>query len=232
MTEVLHLPIQPDGQSYFQAAGLRRSAPSSSSIFLDSDSSPITLGSKAPYKTHAEHSEHISTPTPAYSRPISTASSSSTISDASSDDSSLRSDETARTALSVETDLDLPDYDHVSFSQAEDNQAHLSSGSAYSEDSSDAPTDTSDTTLSESPLHTPTVSDDTAVKSEPSRQVDFLSHEWREEDIWSSWRHIVSQRKTIYGERSRYASLPHTPVCFTSCNKPHKTNTAECTDSL
>jgi hypothetical protein len=44
--------------------------------------------------------------------------------------------------------------------------------------------------------------DDTSLKAEPSRHVDYLSHEWVEEDIWSSWRHIVSKRK-IYGERSR-----------------------------
>ncbi|PTB37022.1 hypothetical protein M441DRAFT_149912 [Trichoderma asperellum CBS 433.97] len=36
--------------------------------------------------------------------------------------------------------------------------------------------------------------DDTAVVSRPSRQVDYLSHEWREEDIWSSWRYIISKR--------------------------------------
>lgn len=44
--------------------------------------------------------------------------------------------------------------------------------------------------------------DDTQVKREPSRQVDYLSHEWHEEDIWESWKHIVSKRR-VYGERSR-----------------------------
>lgn len=36
--------------------------------------------------------------------------------------------------------------------------------------------------------------DDTAVGIQPTRHVDYLSHEWREEDIWSSWKHIVSNR--------------------------------------
>lgn len=44
--------------------------------------------------------------------------------------------------------------------------------------------------------------DDTAVRAEPSHHVDYLSHDWKEEDIWSSWRHIVEHRK-VYGERSR-----------------------------
>jgi hypothetical protein len=36
--------------------------------------------------------------------------------------------------------------------------------------------------------------DDTAVSSRPSRQVDYLSHEWKEEDIWSSWRYVAKRR--------------------------------------
>lgn len=47
-------------------------------------------------------------------------------------------------------------------------------------------------------LNTPEVAehaeDDAAVSSRPSRQVDYLCHDWREEDIWSSWRYIISKR--------------------------------------
>lgn len=39
--------------------------------------------------------------------------------------------------------------------------------------------------------------DDTAVGVQPTRHVDYLSHEWREEDIWSSWKHIVSNRDSF-----------------------------------
>ncbi|KAF4332717.1 hypothetical protein FBEOM_13479 [Fusarium beomiforme] len=44
------------------------------------------------------------------------------------------------------------------------------------------------------PDHTECTKDDMAVSSRPSNQVDYLSHDWREEDIWSSWRYIVMQR--------------------------------------
>ncbi|MCJ1246244.1 hypothetical protein MMC30_003450 [Trapelia coarctata] len=44
--------------------------------------------------------------------------------------------------------------------------------------------------------------DDTAIRVEPSRHVDYLSHTWREEDIWSSWRHIVAKRK-VYSNSPR-----------------------------
>ena len=54
-------------------------------------------------------------------------------------------------------------------------------------------------TLSDSPQRP---LDDSAVKAEPTRHVDYLSHSWKEEDLWSSWRHVVAKRKT-YGEISR-----------------------------
>ncbi|KAJ4359343.1 protein phosphatase regulator [Ascochyta clinopodiicola] len=62
------------------------------------------------------------------------------------------------------------------------------------------------TLYSDTPLTTPDPvpisEDDSAVRKEPSHHVDYLSYEWREEDIWSSWRHIVEHR-SVYGERSR-----------------------------
>lgn len=49
--------------------------------------------------------------------------------------------------------------------------------------------------------------DDTAIKKEPARHVDYLSHSWREEDIWCSWRHIVRSRGALdNGERLENAS--------------------------
>lgn len=36
--------------------------------------------------------------------------------------------------------------------------------------------------------------DDSAIQVQPSRHVDYLSHDWDEEDIWASWKHIVSKR--------------------------------------
>jgi hypothetical protein len=64
---------------------------------------------------------------------------------------------------------------------------------AEHENSEEASDDTSrpETPEHEKPVH---AEDDTAVSSRPSRQVDYLSHEWREEDIWSSWRYVVTQR--------------------------------------
>ena len=47
-----------------------------------------------------------------------------------------------------------------------------------------------------------TAGDDMAIKSEPTRHVDYLSHNWKEEDIWQSWRHVVARRK-VYSNSMR-----------------------------
>ncbi|KAM6513987.1 protein phosphatase regulator [Fusarium falciforme] len=68
---------------------------------------------------------------------------------------------------------------------------------SYSEEASD------DISTPGIPEHGEQAEDDTAVSSRPSHQVDYLSHDWREEDIWSSWRYIVTRR----GEFSNSARL-------------------------
>ncbi|KAI5789134.1 hypothetical protein EDC01DRAFT_616914 [Geopyxis carbonaria] len=45
-------------------------------------------------------------------------------------------------------------------------------------------------------------SDDSVVREEPSRHVDYLSHDWKEEDIWASWRYMVTKRK-VYSNSAR-----------------------------
>lgn len=64
----------------------------------------------------------------------------------------------------------------------------------------DSSEDTSRPDTPDAPEH---AEDDTAVSNKPSRQVDYLSHDWAEEDIWTSWRYIVSKR----GEYSNSARL-------------------------
>ncbi|TGJ85902.1 hypothetical protein E0Z10_g2846 [Xylaria hypoxylon] len=51
-----------------------------------------------------------------------------------------------------------------------------------------------DTSRPESPVAPEHAEDDTAVKHHPTQHVDYLSHNWKEEDIWSSWRYIISKR--------------------------------------
>jgi hypothetical protein len=40
--------------------------------------------------------------------------------------------------------------------------------------------------------------DNATLQTKPTRHVDYLSHDWEEDNIWSSWVHIKSNRKTYY----------------------------------
>lgn len=48
----------------------------------------------------------------------------------------------------------------------------------------------------------PVALDDTDIKPKVETHVDYLAHEWEDEDIWASWRHVVSKRAD-YGEVNR-----------------------------
>ncbi|KAH6667707.1 hypothetical protein B0J14DRAFT_170523 [Halenospora varia] len=42
--------------------------------------------------------------------------------------------------------------------------------------------------------HVERAKDDAMVRDQPLRYIDYLSPDWKEDDIWSSWKHIVSKR--------------------------------------
>jgi hypothetical protein len=134
--------------------------------------------------------------------------------------SSLHSESSS--SLSLDTRLDessseddalaFPDYrkNKSSYTKTTDSYEHTDSPSINITGEQLPPfephTNAEGTLSTDTPLTTPdpvpVSEDDTAVRKEPSRHVDYLSYEWREEDIWSSWRHIVEHR-SLYGERSR-----------------------------
>lgn len=82
--------------------------------------------------------------------------------------------------LPLNDDLILPSYDESGdrpASKESDVMSDASEGSHHTPRSRQAP-----------------AADDTSVEEEPSRHVDYLSHEWREEDIWASWRYVTARR--------------------------------------
>ena len=124
-----------------------------------------------------------------------------------SESSSLTSSDqsTSASSLSLETAFDD--------SSSDDDEAlafpSYGTASKYKEDEeSEAPpsspiaTNVAPARVSAPEALPPISEDDSAVRLEPSHHVDYLSHDWNEEDIWASWRHIVGHRR-VYGERSR-----------------------------
>lgn len=81
--------------------------------------------------------------------------------------------------LSPETELVLPSFDSEPLHTAKE-----------LEDVSDASTESYPSSWTLQALS----ADDSSIEDEPSRHVDYLSHDWKEEDIWSSWRYVTSRR--------------------------------------
>ncbi|KAI5466624.1 hypothetical protein BGZ63DRAFT_2871 [Mariannaea sp. PMI_226] len=206
------LPSEDNG--YFAPSSLRRSH--SSTNFVTS-SSTFSSARLSDYNTHSTktYSDSASSSAPSSPRTV----------HAESTDLSCAS--TPATNLSIASDYDDPlgladsPEDHFMFPSyaqeklfvqpqihADDNLEPPPSprtGDSYTvspaeHDSSDVSNNTSRPGTPELVEH---AEDDTAVTSKPSRQVDYLSHDWKEEDIWSSWRYIVTRR----GEFSNSARL-------------------------
>jgi hypothetical protein len=220
MAEVLSRSRDDQSQSYYiqpasNSSSLKRSHSSRTSLLVGSPP-------KTSHRTASEPSfEHVGSLKRSLASSGSLAASRQSYSDLSQPQTSAPVFSNHQPKLSFElghhndTGLAFPAYDEVQFYH-EDEPLDLPPSPRPEDETSDADSNdgrcdrdddddggsTTDTTRSDSPLPTPTVADDTAIKHEPSRHVDYLSHDWREEDIWSSWRHIVSQRK-VYGQRSR-----------------------------
>ncbi|KAF2754275.1 hypothetical protein EJ05DRAFT_489501 [Pseudovirgaria hyperparasitica] len=192
MAEVLS--AVPDAQSYFAPSPLRRSSPSQTSLFSNSPRSYSPKSRPQP----VEHNDIISHSL------LSSGHSSPRVSRFDTpDDSSVSSTPASSLSLYTQSDdcdadveddeISFPSYDFQSEPSKEDYQEE-----SVELDSSHVSGPPSSVT----PDEHPTAEDDTAVRPEPSQHVDYLSHNWDEEDIAASWRHIVSKRK-VYGERSR-----------------------------
>ncbi|KAI9773512.1 MAG: hypothetical protein M1835_006144 [Candelina submexicana] len=203
MTEVLAVSTQSEGSSYFPTSPLRRSASSQTSFLVGNPSSYKRSASKPTY-THTDFENRIpgsvqsSAPS---SPPVSHADFSNSSAYSSTSASSLSFDSTYDD--DEEDQIVFPSYDDVGYYEDVESppspRVHTPKPTMPS--SINASTKTS-ALRPELPEPTIVAEDDTAVRNEPSRHVDYLSHDWKEEDIWYSWRHIVSKRK-VYGNSAR-----------------------------
>lgn len=94
----------------------------------------------------------------------------------------------------AEEQITFPSYDVAGFfDQTEDLKSSASLRTSDSCTVMPSPKSISETIVFTKPARI--AKDDMAVRNEPSRHVDYLSHDWKEEDIWSTWRYIVSKGK-------------------------------------
>ncbi|KAH8591951.1 hypothetical protein B0O99DRAFT_597575 [Bisporella sp. PMI_857] len=181
--------LNSEENSYFSSSSLRRSNSQPKFVTHSYSKGParskstVALGSLIAQNDSASSSEE---PSPTLLHADSTAPSFS-----STPASSLSLDEPED-----DDQILFPSYDSVGYyDQAEDLEPPPSprTGDSYTV----TPTsNTTSTTVSrpDSPEQIEHAEDDSAVRTQPSRHVDYLSHNWKEEDIWSSWKLIVSKR--------------------------------------
>ena len=209
MTEVLSYSPQTDGSSHFGSTSLRRSS-SQTSFFLNHPSSLSRASALQPSYPSSGYDIRLPNSLP------SSAPSSPRLAQAEfSIQSSYLSTPSSSLSLDVQCDNEdddilFPSYNDGSYyeDKGELSPPLLTPSGPHPPDSpqnsdccpkslitkASTPTVTSrHNSNSLDPM--PVAGDDTAIRSEPSRHVDYLSHDWTEEDIWSSWRHIVAKRK-------------------------------------
>jgi len=209
MAEVLSFPQLPDSRPHF-GASLHRSS-SHTNILLQR--TPSSSGSSPELKSKYAHVEFdirpsVSLPSSAPSSPrLPQPDFSNQPSYLSTPSSSLSLDDQCP---SEDDDISFPSYDD------EDDYSNNARGRILKPKPPSSPyepavPDTSLNTPAVDPSKEPsqpslpdilTAGDDTAVSIEPTRHVDYLSHNWKEEDIWSSWKHVVSRRK-VYSNSQR-----------------------------
>lgn len=106
----------------------------------------------------------------------------------------------------------LPMYEREIPSSVENDSSSMSTSSRESLTSgaglSSSPLTEVESSRSSSPspaLQAP--ADDISIKVNPDRHVDYLSHDWSENDIWVSWRHVTKQKAFLQsGARLENAS--------------------------
>lgn len=216
MAKVLSLP-QPSDRSHF-GPDLIQPSPSQSTLLLQNPSSyagssPDLRTKYAQFDYDTRHSASVPSSAPSSPR-LAQVGFSNQPSYLSTPSSSLSLDEPCS---SEDEELSFPSYDDIDGKDIFTNIQDVDPPPSPAEPSIPGPSEAGPPTVdvggnkSLSPAilthsgpsePSPTAGDDTAIRIVPTRHVDYLSHNWKEEDIWSSWRHIVGKRKA-YSNSSR-----------------------------
>lgn len=192
--------LSADESRYFSSGSLKRSHSGNFST-----ASRTTSFLNSPSKLDLHDQKTFNTTSSAVKSPLSSAASSPRTIHADSVAPSFQSTPASSISLDPgcedsedEDQIVFPSYDDVGYyGQVEDLEPPASPrGNGESYTVSPTSNTASDDSRSASPELIEHAEDDTAIRSQPSRHVDYLSHNWREEDIWSSWQHIVSRRGT------------------------------------
>ncbi|KAL8768728.1 MAG: hypothetical protein Q9209_005146 [Squamulea sp. 1 TL-2023] len=206
MAEVLPFPSQADGPPHFGSSSLQRSSSHSSlllqnpSVYHSSSSSSKSALSNFGYDNRLSNSLPSSAPSsPRLSHPQFSNQPSYT----STPSSSLSLDE--HCAVDDEA-INFPSYTNEAYAEPDHHAPEPPSspedGALQGPTTSEILITTTKTPRLSRAGSSGSAGDDMDIQREPTRHVDYLSHNWNEEDIWSSWRHVVARRK-VYSNSTR-----------------------------
>ncbi|KAL8730661.1 MAG: hypothetical protein Q9166_003974 [cf. Caloplaca sp. 2 TL-2023] len=206
MAEVLSFPSQPDRPPHFGSSSLQRSSSHSSLLLQNSAIYRSSSSNSKPGYSHVGYDNRLSNslPSSAPSSPrLSQPQFSNQPSYTSTPSSSLSLDE--HCAVEDE-DIHFPSYGNDVYAEPDH---HALEPPTSPEDGSSQVAPPSENTISVTKFPRLTragssgsAGDDMDIQREPTRHVDYLSHNWKEEDIWSSWRHVIARRK-FYSNSTR-----------------------------
>jgi len=186
--------LNSEESSYFSASPLRRSHSQPKFVTQSYSKSPQRSKSNSSFNTIISPTSSANSSAPSSPRTVPADSIAPSFSSTPASSLSLDAN------CDDETDEDqivFPSYDDVGYyGQVEDLEPPASprTGDSYTVSPTSVSTSTN-VSRPDSPDSVEHAEDDTAVRIQPSRHVDYLSHNWKEEEIWSSWKHIVSKRK-------------------------------------
>ncbi|KAL8943525.1 MAG: hypothetical protein Q9216_000983 [Gyalolechia sp. 2 TL-2023] len=199
MAQVLSFPSQPDGAPHFGDSSLQHSS-SHSSLLLHTSVVYSSNNQKSGY-SHLGFDNR-----PSNSLPSSAPSSPPPSQPQFSNQPSYTSTPSSSLSLDEECSLDNEDIHFPSYGDNTFIAPGLATESPNSPkcSSSEIPTPSDSVPSGSSHLNKEATKtgasgpagDDMDLKEEPTRHVDYLSHNWKEEDIWTSWRHIVARRNS------------------------------------
>ena len=184
------LRISPTHEPHFSTSSLRKTS-SHTSLFLDASGVSQCIEQE---NIARRYSSSLSSSAPSSPRLM------------SHDLSSLPScSSTPASSLSLRDHFCIEDEDHVPYpsdaseseTESADDEDPTPSNSPPEPASPHATGRSAPNTSKQTSVNPQSAGDDMALENQPSRHVDYLSHEWEEEEIWSSWRHIVGKRRTL-----------------------------------
>lgn len=184
MAEVLTANLPADAQSFFQSSHIHRSSSTPNSLYRSSSASRL------PSRPPSIRDDDQSTDSINYSTSISSQTSYSDLNSSTASECPT-SNAFTRNIFDDSEELSFPNYGensnypHNLKTQDRPRPGYLSDP---------APSPTRDYVPWTPSYPFGASEDDSVIRAQPYEQVDYYTYEWREDDLWATWKHLAGHR--------------------------------------